>query len=39
MTPYGQDASGAATIWQGGLVVNNRRKMGVMYDVNNSIAS
>lgn len=39
MTPYGQDSSGAATIWQGALCVNNRRKHGVIYDLDNSIAA
>lgn len=39
MTPVNQDASVAHLLWMGGLVVNNRRKLGVLYDVDNTIAA
>ena len=35
----GQDASVAYILWQGQQVLNNRRKLGVMYDIDNSIAA
>jgi hypothetical protein len=39
ITPVNQDAKVAHLLWQGQLVVNNRRKNAVLYDVDNSIAA
>lgn len=39
ITPVNQDAKVAHLLWQGQWVVNNRRKNGVMYDIDNSISS
>lgn len=39
ITPVNQDAKVAHLLWQGQLVTNNRRKTGVMYDIDNSITS
>lgn len=37
--PVGQDAKVAHLLWAGQVVLNNRRKVGVMYDIDNSIAA
>lgn len=37
--PVGQDARVAHMLWMGQVVVNNRRKLGVAYDIDNSISS
>lgn len=37
--PVGQDARTANLLWMGQLVVNNRRRTGVMYDITNTIAA
>lgn len=37
--PHNQDASTATMLWQGQLCVLHRRKLGVLYDINNTIAS
>lgn len=37
--PVNQDARVAHLLWQGQVVVNNRRKLGVMYDIDNSVVS
>jgi hypothetical protein len=39
ITPVNQDAKVAHLLWQGQWVVNNRRKNGVMYDIDNTISS
>lgn len=39
VVPVNQDARVAHLLWQGQWVVNNRRKNGVMYDIDNSITS
>lgn len=38
-TPVGQDMTVAHYLWMGQVVINNRRKLGVLYDLDNSIAS
>ena len=38
-TPIGQDATVAHLLWMGQVCVNNRRKLGVMYDAKNDIVS
>lgn len=37
--PINQDARSSQLLWMGQLVVNNRRKLGVMRDIDNSIAA
>lgn len=37
VTPVNQDASVSHLLWMGQVVVNNRRKLGVLYDIDNSI--
>lgn len=37
--PVGQDARTAMMLWMGQLVVNNRRRTGVLYDVTNTISA
>lgn len=39
VTPVNQDASVAYLLWMGGVVLNNRRKQGVLYDIDNTISS
>ena len=39
MTPSNQDATVAHLLWMGQVCLNNRRKHGVMYDIDNSIAA
>jgi hypothetical protein len=39
ITPVNQDATVAHLLWQGQLCVNNRRKNGVLYDIDLSIAA
>ncbi len=38
-TPVGSDSTIAHLLWMGQVVINNRRKLGVNYDMDNSIAS
>lgn len=38
-TPTNQDATHSHLLWMGQVVVNNRRKNGVMYDIDNTIDS
>jgi hypothetical protein len=38
-TPVGQDATVAHMLWMGQVCINNRRKLGVLYDCANNIAS
>ena len=37
--PENQDARVAQLLWAGQVCLNNRRKLGVMYDIDNSIAA
>ncbi len=37
--PVGGDSTIAHLLWMGQVVINNRRKLGVLYDLDNSIAS
>lgn len=37
--PVGQDARTSMLLWMGQLTVNNRRKLGVMYDITNTIVA
>lgn len=39
ITPINQDATTAHLLWQGQLCVNNRRKHGILYDIDLSISS
>lgn len=39
LSPVNQDARVSHLLWQGQVVANNRRKNGVGYDINNSIAA
>lgn len=39
ITPVNQDAKVAHLLWQGQVVATNRRKNGVLYDIDNSITS
>lgn len=39
ITPVNQDASVSHLLWAGQVVVNNRRKLGVIYDIDNSLVS
>lgn len=38
-TPIGGDSTVAHMLWMGQICINNRRKLGVLYDMDNSIAS
>jgi hypothetical protein len=38
-TPIGSDSTVAHLLWMGQICINNRRKLGVMYDAKNDIAS
>src|SRR5262245_31273375 len=39
LTPVGQDASTAEVLWMGGVGINNRRKLGVLFGISRTIAA